>query len=162
MKPACAHAASSFALPAGVTAFKLVLLAFISIVGYVQGSWDNAEPVRAVCWRAPSQFGCRWRRARCPARARTAGRGVRVRGLQRRFQPLFHHRPLAARPRRPTAPPRTPACRPRPPQFIDPNFGADGIFLGAAVLYFTYVGEQALTRSAVDPSGGQDARETSR
>ena len=28
----------------GVTVFKLVLLVFIAIVGYVQGTWDNAEP----------------------------------------------------------------------------------------------------------------------
>ncbi|KAI7840220.1 hypothetical protein COHA_006002 [Chlorella ohadii] len=60
----------------GVTVFKLVLLVVVSIVGYVQGTWDNAEP------------------------------------------------------------------------FIDPNFGADGIFLGAAVLYFTYVGFDAISNAA--------------
>jgi APA family basic amino acid/polyamine antiporter len=60
----------------GVTVFKLLLLVVIAIVGYVQGTWDNAEP------------------------------------------------------------------------FIDPNFGADGIFLGAAVLYFTYVGFDAISNAA--------------
>lgn len=30
--------------PPGFTVVKIVLLLFISIVGYVQGTWSNAEP----------------------------------------------------------------------------------------------------------------------
>ena len=41
--------------------------------------------------------------------------------------------------------------------FIDPNFGADGIFLGAACLFFTYVGFDAICNTAEEARGGTGA-----
>lgn len=34
----------SLHVPAGFTVVKIVLIVFICIVGYVSGTWDNAEP----------------------------------------------------------------------------------------------------------------------
>ncbi|PSC68357.1 cationic amino acid transporter 1-like [Micractinium conductrix] len=90
----------SAAFISGVTVFKVVLIVFISIVGYTQGTFSTYNPPYAY------SFGATVDPALSPL---MKGPG----------EPFFH-----------------------------PFYGADGVFLGAAMLFFTYVGFDAICNAA--------------